>query len=537
MKARLFILFVLNLAIGCLPAELAPATSSECLLVSNPTNTCWWAGIIDHGYRMPLAEGYAADLCGDTYGNQGQPLLLSSSGDVIWSEEAFAFQLSQRGMSVERSGSKVIHSRPGKSLRDAFLYASRTYFPPSRKIPDEVLFAAPQYNTWIELMYDQNQADILKYAQAILDNGFPAGALMIDDNWQQNYGQWDFRKNKFPDPKGMIETLHAHGFKVMLWVCPFVHTNSDVYPDLARTDLLLKDESGQVASIKWWNGESALLDFTNPQAVAWFRSRLDFLQSAYKVDGFKFDGGDSSFYQGTVAMKSVPPNAHSELFGRIGREYPLNEFRAMWKMGGQPLAERLRDKEHSWSDLRKLVPNMLLAGLMGYPFCCPDMIGGGEYRSFQTTATIDQELLVRSAQCHALMPMMQFSVAPWRVLDQSHLKAVRKAVQVRQDHRDYILGLVRQSAATGEPVVRSLEYAFPHQGYERINDQFLLGERFLVAPVLEKGASQREVVLPQGAWQGPDGKRYLGPDRATVRAPIDNVCFFERPAPASDNGQ
>ena len=66
-------------------------------------------------------------------------------------------------------------------------------------------------------------------------------------------------------------------------------------------------------------------------------------------------------------------------------------------MGGEPLAERLRDKDHSWSDLRKLVPNMLLAGLMGYPFSCPDMIGGGEYKSFQAGATIDQDLVVRSA--------------------------------------------------------------------------------------------------------------------------------------------
>ena len=104
-------------------------------------------------------------------------------------------------------------------------------------------------------------------------------------------------------------------------------------------------------------------------------------------------------------------------------------------MGGQALVERLRDKNHSWNDLQKLVPNMLLEGLMGYPFCCPDMIGGGEYKSFLTGSTIDQELVVRSAQCHALMPMMQFSVAPWRVLDPAHLKAVRKAVQFREKHK------------------------------------------------------------------------------------------------------
>src|SRR2546423_792149 len=99
------------------------------------------------------------------------------------------------------------------------------------------------------------------------------------------------------------------------------------------------------------------------------------------------------------------------------------------------------------------------------------------------------------------MPMMQFSVAPWRVLDSSRLNAVRKAIKVRQNYSNYILDLARQSALTSEPVVRSLEYTFPHQGYERITDQFLLGDRILVAPVLEKDACRRAVMLPPGVWQ------------------------------------
>ena len=85
-------------------------------------------------------------------------------------------------------------------------------------IPDELLFTHPQYNTWIELMYDQNEEDILEYARAIIDNGYPPGVLMIDDNWQENYGIWKFSPRRFKDPKGMMDELHAMGFKVMLWV-------------------------------------------------------------------------------------------------------------------------------------------------------------------------------------------------------------------------------------------------------------------------------------------------------------------------------
>ncbi|HEV7925595.1 MAG TPA: glycoside hydrolase family 31 protein [Verrucomicrobiae bacterium] len=493
-------------------------------------NACWWAGIIDQGFQMPLANGYAADLCDNTYGNQAQPLLLSSRGDIIWSDDDFTIQLSQSGLIVDARSGRVHQARSGDSLRDAFLYASRTHFPPTGKMPDAVMFEAPQYNTWIELMYDQSQAGILNYAKGIKENGFPPGVLMIDDNWQQNYGQWDFKRDKFPDAKAMITRLHQQGFKIMVWICPFVNTNSDPFLELAERQLLLKDASGAPALVEWWNGRSALLDLTNPQAIGWLRAQLDRLHSDYQVDGFKFDGGDSSFYKGVVASQSVSPNTQCELYGRIGLQYPLNEYRAMWKMGGQPLVERLRDKAHSWDDLRKLVPNMLLEGLMGYPFCCPDMIGGGEYKSFQAGAKIDQELVVRSAQCHALMPMMQFSVAPWRVLDSAHLDAVRKAIRIRQAHSGYILSVARQSASTGEPIVRSMEYAFPHQGYERVNDQFLLGEQILVAPVLEQGATNREVVLPVGAWKGFDGKQYAGSRKIIVPVADDDLCYFERVA-------
>ena len=124
--------------------------------------------------------------------------------------------------------------------------------------------------------------------------------------------------------------------------------------------------------------------------------------------------------------RRIKPNVHAELFAKIGLAYPLNEYRATWKMGGQPLAQRLRDKGHTWDDLQLLIPNLLLQGIMGYPFTCPDMIGGGEMGSFINLKDINQDLIVRSAQVHALMPMMQFSVAPWRILDKPHSEAIEK---------------------------------------------------------------------------------------------------------------
>ena len=490
-------------------------------------DTAWWSGVVTHGHRMPVRDGYVADLRANTYGNQAQPLLLSDRGHVVWSDGPFRVEVAGGRVTIEGSAPVVV-TRTGTTLRDAYREASRRYFPPSGTMPDPVLFAAPQYNTWIELTYDQNQADVLRYAHGIVDHGMPPGVLMIDDNWQEDYGRWRFHPGRFRDPRAMVDTLHAMGFKVMLWIVPFVSPDADVYRELRKEGLLLRDASGEPAIVRWWNGASALLDLTNDGARRWLSARLDALMRDYGVDGFKLDAGDAEFYVNTVASRPTTPNEQSALYGAVGLRYPLNEYRAMWKMGGQPLAERLRDKAHSWDDLGLLVPHTIIEGLDGYPFTCPDMIGGGEFTSFQNEATLDQELVVRWAQAAALMPMMQFSAAPWRVLDSTHFAAVQAAVALRMRHTPYILSLARAAATDGEPIVRSMEYAFPHQGYRDVRDQFMLGDRLLVAPVLVRGATSRVVLLPPGRWRASGGAVMRGPRRVEVPAGLGDLPYFER---------
>jgi len=486
----------------------------------------WWAGIIDNGYLMPIKPGYKADTENDNYNNQIQPLLLSRNGEVIWCDEPFSLQNTGDSIIVECKTGNITYKKAGENIKQAYQYAAKTYFPASGKTPDKLLFSNPQYNTWIELMYDQNQKDILRYANAIIKNSMPAGVLMIDDNWQEDYGKLNFHPGRFPSPKQMMDSLHSKGFKVMLWVCPFISPDCDVYRYLEKNHLLLKDTTGNTAIVRWWNGASGLLDFTNPDAVKWFKAQLNRLVNEYHVDGFKFDAGDYHFYKDLVSFEKVPPTRHTELFAKIGLDYPLNEYRVMWKMGGQPLANRLCDKNHNWPDLQKLIPNMILEGLMGYTFCCPDMIGGGEFKSFLDNASIDQDLIVRSAQCHALMPMMQFSVAPWRVLDKPHLDAVLKAVKLREKFKDYIMKTVEESAFTGEPILRSMEYAFPKSGYELVNDQFLIGDALLVAPVVKKGATKRTIVVPKGVWKSADGKLIKGPKTVEMDADIMTTPYL-----------
>ena len=90
----------------------------------------------------------------------------------------------------------------------------------------------------------------------------------------------------------------------------------------------------------------------------------------------------------------------------------MSEHRCVWGMAGRPVMVRLPDKGNTWSEVQRLVPDMLAAGILGYPFICPDMIGGGSWVAYLpgSKTPYDKELFIRSAQVHALCPMMQFSV-------------------------------------------------------------------------------------------------------------------------------
>ena len=499
--------------------------------ISLPGNEKWWGGATLDGRNSPLTDGkFTYDQDANCKTNQAAPLFISDKGNFIWSEKPLSIEITREKIVVRAKGGEVITGKSGNTLRDAFLYSSKTFFPPSGKIPDPLLFTSPQYNTWIELQYNQNEKDILKYADDIVKNGFPVGVIMIDDNWQERYGTWSFDCRKFSDPKEMIEKLHKMGFKVMLWVVPFISSDSPVYRELERKRLLIFEDSTKTkpAKIEWWNGVSALVDLSNPEGIKWFKNELDKLVNEYGVDGFKLDAGDPESYTGTYSFKDFTPNEQCEAYAKLGLEYPLNELRACWKMAGQPLVQRLRDKSHTWDDVRVLIPDMISLGLIGHQFGCPDMIGGGEWTSFQDSSIMDEELIVRSAQTSTLMPMMQFSVAPWRVLGKENLEICKKMAALHYSMGSEILNLAKECALSGEPMIRNLEYEYPSMGYDGIKDQFMLGSRILVAPVVVKGQRSREVVFPEGSWQGDDGSTVNGPVTLKIEVPLERLPWYRK---------
>lgn len=217
------------------------------------------------------------------------------------------------------------------------------------------------------------------------------------------------------------------------------------------------------------------------------------------------------------------------------KDYGVKEARCLYKLANKPIIYRLNDKKHVWKStpkgelgLSSLIPCILTQGLVGYVFGCPDMVGGGLSCDFIDKSGLDDELIVRWCQASALLPMVQFSLDVWNRKQNRVAEICKKTMDLREKLTPYIVEKLTEAGKSGVPAVRYLEYEYPSSGYNGITDEFMLGEKYLVAPVLEKGADKRKVVFPAGKWKDIlSGEVYLG-GVFEVSAPIDKLPVFEK---------
>ncbi|MBE6613139.1 MAG: glycoside hydrolase [Ruminococcaceae bacterium] len=508
----------------------------------------FWGGSTAYGTDMPITAGssYSRDFRQNP-SNQMMPLFLSSEGRYIWSEDTFKVWVD--GDELCFDGGTFELWEGGNCLRDAYLAAMEAHFPfretrvDGKKLPRE-FFMTAQYNSWMEFTYHPTQAGILEYAHAIIDHGFEPGILIIDEGWHTRYGQWKFDFAAFPDPKAMVDELHRLGFKVMLWVTPMVTPDGQEFIMDTRADfnpeswdkLFLRTKDNKVALVEWWNGFSAILDFRKECDRQYLDSTLQFRMKEYGVDGFKFDGGSYAMYrpehiQNGEAQDDHNAEALNVAWNEFGARYTFHEYKDTFKGGGKATIQRLRDRGHCWDGdgINTLLPCSILQGLMGHPFICPDMIGGGEWSyNMRPGFKIDEELFIRMAQASALFPMMQFSWAPWRALSEGSYKIVAEAGQLHKRMADKIIALVADAEKTGEPILRALEYADPHKGYAHITDEYLLGNDILVCPIITKGTTEKDVTFPAGRWMAEDGSIYDGNSVVRLAAPMERLLWFRR---------
>jgi alpha-glucosidase (family GH31 glycosyl hydrolase) len=391
------------------------------------------------------------------------------------------------------------------------------------------------WNTWAQSYTSVSQNSVLSYAKGLHDAGVPAQTIQVDDGWSTHYGDFDFNA-KFPDPAQLSAQIHAMGDDFGLWVTLWINNDAKNYQYAAQHGYLLvsKTDSTKACSVTWWNGTAGIVDLANPAARDWYVGQLQDLERAYGVDGYKFDTRffDESCapYPGYTALDYIKLGAQmTDEFDQQGAGVRLS-----WT-GSQKYGFVIRevDKGTGWDSLQAGVAQAMAISTIGYPFVETDMIGGSLSQPPPT-----KQVLVRWAQAASLMPLMYSSTSPLGVSNQAGSRdydpqtvaLYTAAAKLHGQLAPYIDAQVKRAVSSGEPIMKPLFFDFPADPASySIDDEWLLGDSLLAAPILTDGTS-RDVHLPAGMWFDVLGRRIIkgGVTLAGYQADLTQTPMFVR---------
>lgn len=381
----------------------------------------------------------------------------------------------------------------------------------------------------------------------------PCDAIHLDIDYMDGYRCFTWDTARFPSPRDLALDLREQGFRLVAIIDPGVKADPN-YPT-ARSglgrDAFLKLPDGRLFQGPVWPGECYFPDFSDPAVRAWWAAQYQGLLKA-GVAGFWNDMNEPALFGST--SNSIPDFVRHSAEGRgathaeIHNVYGLLMARAS-RIGLRALQPERRpflisrsgfmgiqryalvwtgDNESTWDHLRLSIGMCLNLGLSGVGFCGPD-IGG-------FAGAPSGELFARWMLAGALFPFCRVHTAaltprqePWSF--GSEVEAVaRKALALRYRLLPYLYTAFWQAAQCGLPPLRPLVLAFQGDpnGYG-IEDEFMVGDALLAAPVVQPGATAREVYLPPGAWLDYwTGEQFCGGRTISVAAPLDHLPLFVR---------
>jgi alpha-glucosidase len=394
------------------------------------------------------------------------------------------------------------------------------------------------------------EAEVRRIAATFREKQIPADVLYLDIHYMDGYRVFTWDPERFPNPKKLLADLAADGFKVVVIIDPGIKVDTDywVCRDGLAGDHFSKLPDGSLFTAEVWPGVCYFPDFTRPKTRTWWGTLFRGLIED-GIAGFWNDMNEPGVWGGTfppIVMhdNDGQPVNHPAVHNVWGmqmvrstyegvrrlrpEERPFVLTRAGFAGEQRYTAVWTGDNVASWDHLRLSLPMLLNLGLSGVPFVGSD-VGG-----FIDTPT--PELFVRWIQLGALTPLFRTHTAygttdqePWSFGDRAE-DISRKFIGLRYQLLPYIYKEFEQSTRTGLPLMRPLVLEFQHDSQTYwTQDEFLLGDDLLVAPVLEEGARVRRVYLPEGRWLhwGSDSV-YVGPGSAWVEAALESMPIFLR---------
>ena len=368
------------------------------------------------------------------------------------------------------------------------------------------------FGTWMSRITYFSQEEGLDIAKKLRQHKIPSDVIHFDTGWFGVDWQCDyeFAKDRFKDPKGMLDQMKRDGFHTCLWQLPYFTPKNRFFREIVDGGMAVRNAAGSLPY------EDAVLDFTNPKTVSWYQSKIEGLMKL-GVATIKCDFGEAAPYDGfyhngrggLYEHNLYPVRYNKALWEQVERSHPGEGViwaRSAWA-GSQRYAlhwggDAATTNTGMLGDLR----GGISFGLSGFSFWSHDMGG------FVTASPEDIYrrwlpfgFLSSHTRAHGAPP-----TEPW-LISESFTKAFRQAAEMKYRLMPYVYAQAKDCTERGLPMVRALLVEFPDDpGAWLVEDQYMFGSQILVAPLLESGDS-RTVYLPRGKWiDYQSGKVYEG---------------------------
>ncbi|RJO65070.1 MAG: alpha-glucosidase [Myxococcales bacterium] len=411
-----------------------------------------------------------------------------------------------------------------------------------------------------------DEAEVKEVLDGFEKHEMPLSALHLDIHYMDGYRVFTVDEQRFPDLKKLSGEMEKRGVKLVTILDPGVKKDEDypIYREMKARDLFCKLPDGSLLHAPVWPGWTAFPDFTKPETRAYWSEQYRFLTER-GVAGVWHDMNEPAAFTAT-GYPTLPDALRHDLDGLGGdhREghnlYALLENRAAYEALAQLRPDRrpwllsrsgwaglqryawnwTGDTGDNWWSLGQNIRLLLMLGISGIPYTGSD-IGG-------FNGDPSAELYIRWFQAFAFAPFFRTHSAafvkrrePWS-FGEPYTGIAREFIKLRYRFMPYWYTLAWQASQSGWPLARPVWWNDPaDESLWNVENQFLLGDAVLVAPIVEKGATHREVAFPKGQWLSFwDDSVVEGPARVGVDAPLERLPLFVRAGsvlPLEENGK
>lgn len=352
---------------------------------------------------------------------------------------------------------------------------------------------------------------------------------------------FNWNRDKFPDPKGFIDEYHQKGVQLCANIKPALLKSHPQFGDLEKQGIFIKNSSGEVEMVQFWDEVGAYIDFTNEKAIQWWKENVTAQLLEYGIDSTWNDNNEFEIWSSKAVsngfgkelpfetMRSIQPLLMMKASYEAQKEYAPELRPYLISRSGSPGMQRYvqtwsGDNYTSWKSLKyniKMGLGLSMSGIYNV---------GHDVGGFSGPAP-DPELLVRWVQNGIFHP--RFTIHSWNDdqtvnvpwMYEETTGVIRNLLKFRHRITPYLYTALYEAHENYEPIIRPTFYDFGQdkKTYEE-NDDFMLGESMLVASVVEEGKTERDVYLPinEGGWYNfHTAEWHEGGQLITVPAPMD----------------